>query len=112
MNVAKLVTTSLIVGASVLGVAVSSPVLAGPLTNTIQIAVDYADLDLTTRDGLEVLHRRIVAAARTVCPAPRNADVRLKGLARECRTQAIEGALRSIGNAELAALHAAGRDRG
>jgi hypothetical protein len=34
--------------------------------------------------------------------------VRLKGLARECQTQAIEAALRSIGNAELAA----GRDRG
>ena len=107
MNVAKLVTTSLILGASL-----TSAALAAPPTNTVQIAVDYADLDLTTRDGLEVLHRRIVLAARTACPAPRNADVKLRGLARECRTQAIEGALRSIGNAELAALHAAGRDRG
>lgn len=112
MNVAKLVTTSLIVGTSVLGASLTSAALAAPPTDTVQLAVDYADLDLTTRDGLEVLHRRIVAAARTVCPAPRNADVKLKGLARECRTQAIEGALRSIGNAELAALHAASRSRG
>jgi hypothetical protein len=36
----------------------------------------------------------------------------LKVLARACREQAIEGAVRSIGNAELAALHAAARPRG
>lgn len=112
MNVTKAVMTSSILGASVLLASVSSAAPAAPLTSTTRIAVNYADLDLATRDGLVVLHRRIIAAARTVCPEPRNADVKLKGLARECRAQAIEGALRSIGNAELAALDAASRGRG
>jgi UrcA family protein len=108
MNVAKLVTTGLFLGVSLLGASASA---AAP-SDAPRIAVDYSDLDLTTRDGIEVLHRRIVNAARQVCPAPKNSDLRLKTLARECRAQAMDAAVRFIGNAELAAVHAAGRPRG
>jgi UrcA family protein len=108
MNVAKLVTTGLFLGVSLLG-ASSSPAAQNDVP---QVAVGYSDLDLTTRDGIAVLHRRIVNAARQVCPAPKNSDLQLKTLARECRAQAIDAAVRFIGNAELAAVHAAGRPRG
>lgn len=113
MNVSKLVTTGLILGASVLGASSPAAAFAAlPAIDEPRIALDYSDLDLSTADGIEALHRRIVLAARRVCSTPNQADLRIKELARECRAQAIEAAVRSIGNAELAAVHAAGRRRG
>ena len=110
MNVSKLVATGLFLGASLLCAPVNAAAPSG--SDAPRVAVDYSDLDLTTRDGIEVLHRRIVRAAHQVCPAPKNADLRLRVLARECRAQAIDAAVRFIGNAELAAAHAAARPRG
>jgi UrcA family protein len=90
-----------------------SPALAAPpQSDAPRIEVSYEHLDLATRAGLEALHRRILSAARTVCPAPQSADVRLRAMSRQCRAQAIEAAVRSVGNAELTALHAASGSRG
>ena len=110
MNVSKLVTTGLFLGVSLLCASVSAA--APSRSDAPRVAVDYSDLDLTTRDGIDVLHRRIVLAARQVCPLPKNSDLQLRVLARECRAQAIDAAVRFIGNAELAAVHAGGRPRG
>lgn len=114
MKISKLVTANSIVGALLavtasVGTAVAAPPAS---SDVVRVAVSYADLDLTTQDGIQALHRRVLVAARTVCPAPRNADVKFRGLARDCRAQAIEAAVRSIGNPALVALHTAGRQRG
>jgi UrcA family protein len=90
-----------------------SAALAAPASSdTPRIEVSYEHLDLGTREGRETLHRQIVAAARSVCPTPQSADVRLRALARQCRARAIDAAVRSVGNAELTALHAASGNRG
>lgn len=93
--------------------AAGFPALAAPpFGDTTRIEVGYEHLDLATRTGLEALHRQIVSAARTACPMPQSADVRLRAMARQCRAQAVEAAVRSVGNAELTALHAASASRG
>jgi UrcA family protein len=78
-----------------------------------ELAVKYGDLDLTSPQGVQVLHRRLTAAAERVCP---RTDGRIsapdKAAARECRKQAVERAVQEIGSPELAALHAATTPRG
>jgi UrcA family protein len=78
-----------------------------------EVAVEYGDLDLTKPEGVQALHRRLKAAAERVCPRT-DGRVKLeqKILARECRKQALEHAVREIGSPELAALHAATAPRG
>ena len=111
MRVSKLVPPgSILVALLAVSASAGFPALATPaVSDGPRIEVSYDQLDLATRNGVEALHRQIVLAARTACPAPQSSDLRLRALARECRTQAIDAAVRSVGNAELTALHAARR---
>jgi UrcA family protein len=78
-----------------------------------QLEVEYGDLDLTTGQGVQALHRRLTDAAERVCP---RTDLRInateKAAARECRKQALDRAVREVGSPELAALHATTASRG
>jgi UrcA family protein len=67
--------------------------------------VRFDDLDLATAAGAQTLYERISAAARLVC---RDADYRQ---IRECRAQAVDGAVKAVRSPLLSSVHrsAAGR---
>ena len=97
------------------GVVASPALLAEPRSDfgVPALEVAYGDLDLTNAEGVKALVRRLTTAAERVCP---RTDGRV-GLerplaARECRKQALEQAVRTIGSPELAALHATTAPRG
>lgn len=57
------------------------------------IRVSHADLDLRTRAGVELLDRRIAAAAKAVCPDTGGIlEFARLAMARRCAAQAEEGA--------------------
>lgn len=71
------------------------------------ITVQFADLNLQSRDGLEQLYTRIVAAAKEVCgestdtrPLANWSQVRM------CTRQSIARAVATVGIPELIALYA------
>ncbi|HEY2677076.1 MAG TPA: UrcA family protein [Steroidobacteraceae bacterium] len=67
------------------------------------LAVHYSSDALATDDGARALYHRIARAAEQLCPS----DARLVPTAvRECRQQAIAGAVDKIHNQRLAAVHA------
>ena len=96
------------------GLLVSAALAAEPIREFAvpRIAVEYGDLDLTSADGVQALHRRLAYAAERVCPRSDGLNLHDKALARECRKQALDRAVREIGSPELAALHAATAPRG
>lgn len=69
--------------------------------------VYYGDLNLATEEGSRVLYSRIVKAAYRVCPLRSSADLSKAALGRQCAAQAIERAVRDVGNEKVAALNAA-----
>jgi UrcA family protein len=74
----------------------------------LQAKVRYSDLDLTSQDGAATLYRRIVNAARRVCPDAGARDPDLARRIRECREQAVDRAVGAVGSPRLAAIHSGG----
>jgi len=76
------------------------------------ISIDYRDLDLSTRAGVDTLYHRIVSASRRVCP-----NLPVAGLAvqqvvvRECREAAVAGAVAQVHSAGLAIVRTERRRR-
>jgi UrcA family protein len=66
--------------------------------------VRFKDLDLSTAEGAQTLYERITMAARIVC---RDAGHE----ARECRTRAVDDAVRAVGRPLLSSVHSAAGDR-
>jgi UrcA family protein len=81
---------------------------AGTLSQTSDMVpsrtVRFADLDLTTQQGVATLHRRIADAARAVCPQPDTTNLSQLAVAHACQNQAIDRAVRAVGNPMLATL--------
>ena len=61
------------------------------------IAVFYGDLDLTNRDGVATLKRRMMFAARTVCGA-RSMSMYTRPAVETCMRNALLDALNDIGS--------------
>jgi UrcA family protein len=79
------------------------------------VAVSYSDLNLATEEGALTLYKRIVSAARQVCPLDTGPNMRLVRQARECVNDAIARAVNDIQSprlAELSASRARRVDRG
>jgi UrcA family protein len=70
------------------------------------VVVKYSDLTLATDSGVNQLYRRIVSAARQVCPDSPIRDFGLMRQVEACRSQAVARAVQQINNSRLAALHA------
>jgi UrcA family protein len=70
------------------------------------VTVNYADLDLESPAGIERLHARLDAAARSVCGSAPTRDLDALVDWRRCRADALENAVRAIDNAALTAHHA------
>ena len=67
--------------------------------------VSFRDLDLSTTQGAQALYDRITGAAREVC-----VGVDLEAYD-ACRANAIEGAVKDVGNPLLSAAHRSAADR-
>lgn len=71
-----------------------------------QTAVYYSMLDLSTDQGTHALYRRLVSAARAVCPGYDSRDLAAVAQSRACQRDAVARAVVQIGNARLASVHA------
>ena len=69
------------------------------------VRVSYADLNLGSDVGQQVLQRRIAAAARTVCLFEDSRELALASATNACRTDAIAGARPAYEAALAAARH-------
>jgi UrcA family protein len=79
---------------------------ATPDTAVPKQVVRFSEGSLATSDGVDQLYRRIVAAAKQVCPEASNNDLRALGQSESCRQAAVSRAIASIHNSQLAALSA------
>jgi UrcA family protein len=66
--------------------------------------VKYGDLDLAKADGVQVLYRRIQAAAKEVCPVPNSMDLHMQTLQQACIGHAIDEAVKSVNVVALTEL--------
>jgi UrcA family protein len=67
--------------------------------------VRYSAASLATDSGVQQLYRRILYAAKLVCPEE-SMDLTANSLTAACRAQAVARAIQQIGNTRLAALYA------
>lgn len=67
--------------------------------------VSYAELNLSSKQGVEKLYEKIRRAAREVCDHGQKMTLRKAMQARECRVEAIANAVAQIKSARLAAHH-------
>ncbi len=96
---ALLVSTVLLLGWS--AASLGAPSRAGDVaTKTVR----FGDLDLSTAIGAERLYERIAAAARIVCRGAALAAVR------ECRSRAVDDAVRTVGSPLLSSVHRSAAD--
>jgi UrcA family protein len=76
--------------------------------------VSYADLDITRRDGAEILYQRLRDAAGEVCgPAPDIRSIQRLNIWRGCSATAIKAAVTTIDQLSLTQvyLQRTGRER-
>lgn len=92
-----------IAGMCALGTALAAPA-ADPASGAPAVTVRTSDLNLGTPQGVQALYRRIVTAAREVCPQASAWQAESYAAARTCQSQAIERAVRAMNNPHLAAL--------
>lgn len=85
---------------------------AVPADAAPSVVVRYGDLDLSTTEGVRTLYQRITVAARKVCPYDNSKQLSLVTKSYACREAAIEHAVASIHNTQLAALRSEHTKRG
>jgi len=72
-------------------------------TETVSVAVPYADLDLTSEAGQATLDARIDAAVKEVCARPDTIrDLKAMNAWAACRKSAAASATEQLGAADLA----------
>jgi UrcA family protein len=76
------------------------------------LVVKYNSQSLTTDAGVEQLYRRILGAAKQVCPEVSVRDLGANARARACRANAVAQAIQHIDNTRLAALYASSSKSG
>jgi UrcA family protein len=74
------------------------------------VVLHYSDLTLGTESGVDQLYRRIVFAAKQVCPD--EGDLIRQQRAKVCRDQAVARAIAQIHNSRLAEVYAAHAKKG
>ena len=88
------------------GVMAAGVAGASTFDNPPSVVVKFNDLTLATDSGVNQLYRRILSAAKQVCPDGPMGDLSAKSQVEVCRNQAVARAVRQIDNSRLAALHA------
>jgi UrcA family protein len=77
---------------------------ATPADEVPQVVVSYSDLDLSTTEGAQTLYKRISFAAQQVCPYQDEKALARVAISHACREAAIDRAVNSVHNAQLAAV--------
>lgn len=80
---------------------------AARVSDAPAVSVKYSDLNLATDQGNVALYKRIVSAARQVCPIDTGPNARLIAQSRKCVDDAVARAVSDIESPQLAALQAA-----
>jgi UrcA family protein len=88
------------------GMAVGTAGAATAANDVPSLVVHYSAETLATDDGVQLLYRRIIGAAKQVCPDESVRDLGASARVKQCRAQAVARAIQLIGNSRLAALHA------
>jgi len=70
------------------------------------IAIHYDRRDLGSDRGVKLLYRRLVSASELVCPKPSNTII-VELSVKQCREQAVAGAVLKINNQNLTAMYEA-----
>lgn len=70
---------------------IGTPAVAQPAAET-QLVVSYSDLDLSTRQGVRTLDRRIRTAVETACGPTSDADLAGKNDVNQCRADTLVAA--------------------
>jgi UrcA family protein len=107
-------TTLAALGALSTAALFASPAVATaaqPSDEIPQTAVYYNLVELTTDTGTHALYKRLVSAARTVCPGYDSRDLAAVAGSRVCQRKAVARAVMQIGNARLASVHARANTR-
>ena len=102
---------------TILFVAVAMPLAGGALANdkaadVPSVVVRYNDLNLQTQAGAQSLHRRLKAAARSVCPDEFSRDLLTAQEGRACVAQAVDRAVTAVDRPMLVLVHASAAKRG
>jgi UrcA family protein len=87
----------------------ASPAVASaaqPSDEIPQTAVYYNLFELSTDQGTHSLYKRLVNAARAVCPGYDSRDLAAVADSRACQREAVTRAIVQIGNGRLASVHA------
>jgi UrcA family protein len=77
---------------------------ATPDDEVPKVVVSYSDLDLSTPEGARTLYKRISFAAQQVCPYQDERALARVAINHACREAAIDRAVNSVHNAQLAAV--------
>ena len=101
-NRTRLARIAVLVGSVLAGSLAVAPVASAQ--EAPSLVVQYGDLDLSTTEGVQTLYKRITSAAHLVCPYDNARELAFKAVAQSCRADTIQRAVRSIHNAELAAI--------
>jgi len=75
-----------------------------PQAGVPSVVVKFNDLDLDTDAGAQALYRRLVIAARQVCPSDAGVNLHLANLAYRCRSEALARAVRQLNKPALTAI--------
>jgi UrcA family protein len=94
-----------VTGLMVLGAA-AAPASAGPYVGP-DVAVHYADLDITTAAGAEALYERIQQAAVSVCPQADSRTLDRYMTVIRCRNEVVARAVSSVSSPQVTAIFAA-----
>ncbi|MGH8140603.1 MAG: UrcA family protein [Steroidobacteraceae bacterium] len=70
------------------------------------VKVRYDDLNMATENGTATLYRRIVSAARQVCPDQYSRNLKDASDSRKCQATAIARAVQDVNSPQLALVHA------
>jgi UrcA family protein len=108
----QLLRASAALGATLIIGAATAAYAGEPAPEAPTVRVSYNDLNLATEKGTLALYARIVSAADKVCRVSDIRDLHQIAAANACRAQAIERAVRDVGNERLAAVYTARRDHG
>jgi UrcA family protein len=78
--------------ASAVAVALTSIAAAPAVAQDAQVAISYADLDLTTTAGAQVLGERLEAGVKAVCDRPDIRDLKSMLAWEQCKDAAMTSA--------------------
>lgn len=98
--------TLTVLASGLVGLGASVATAATAADEAPAVHVNYSDLNLATEQGNLALYKRIVSAARQVCPINTGPNARLAAQAQHCVDEAVARAVRDVQSPTLAELQA------